>query len=131
MKRAFSPLAFILWLLIGVAFIFSVPISQFFNFDLVNFLRANRGALIIFIGAYVILFSLLTLSFKEEAGIWASRYKKWLQKRIPVWGRVANLPEDKLRIYLSPEFNSKIMVMMAYINIFLGVIFIIMGLLMN
>lgn len=130
MKKIFALLAFILWLLIGVAFIFGVPISQFFNFNLVNFLRANRGVLIIFIGAYVILFSLLILSFKEEAGIWASRYKKWLQKRIPVWG-VTNLAEDKMQIYLSPEFNSKIMVIMAYINIFLGVIFIIMGLLMN
>lgn len=69
------------------------------------------------------IFGFLLLLFCDTIGVWNATFRKWLAKKFPFWGKMAGLPEDKLRYYLSYEFGRKQAILTGIIFILLGFVF--------
>jgi len=119
MKDKLAKTVFILCVLVGLLFIFIIPLSKVFGIN-TEVLMEKRIFLLMFPAVYMSMISILMLIFRNEAGMWAANYRKKMADKYPVWKKMAGLPEEKLQYYFSVEFNRKIIVVSAIIMIIIS-----------
>jgi len=128
MKDKTALTSFIVCGVFVLVFLFILPISSLMGFDIKSLMTRYPALSFAVPGGLMILFSVLLLIFRTEAGNYSANYRKKLAEKHPGWKKMAGLPEEKLEYYFSLEFNRKMIVVAAYINLVVGLILIIVGL---
>ncbi len=127
MKNRNAIIAFIICALFILIFIFILPISALFGFDVIVAIKEYPIFGFVVPGGLMILFGILLLIFKDEAGRRSVKYRQAIADKYPAWKRMAGLPEEQVKYYFSFEFNRKMIVAAAWINFALGLALIIIG----
>lgn len=127
MKGKSVIVAFIICAFLALVFIFMLPISALFGFDITAAVKKYPVIGFAVPGALMLLFSLLLLIFRDEAAMWSAKYRQGIADKYPAWKKMSGLPEDKVKYYFSFEFNRKMVVVAAWINLAVGLILIITG----
>lgn len=131
MKNKFAMIIFIIFIFLVLIFVFFLPVSALFGFDVSDVIK--KKPLLIFFsgGGLLILFGVLLLIFQKEAGMWSAKYRQGVADKYPAWKKMSGLSEDRVRHYFSYDFNRKIVVTAAWINLVIGFVFVVIAALLR
>lgn len=131
MKDRSAIVAFIICALFVLIFIFILPVSALFGLDITVVIKNYPILGVAAPGGLMILFGILLLVFKNEAGMWSAKFRQGIADKYPAWKRMAGLPEDKIAYYFSFEFNRKLVVVAAWINLAVGLVLVVIAMMIS
>ncbi|MFH1692414.1 MAG: hypothetical protein ABIC68_07645 [Candidatus Omnitrophota bacterium] len=124
MKKKSAVIALIIFLVLVLAFVLFLPVSALFGLDVALVIRKNPLFGFFAGGGLLIVFGLLLLIFQNEAGMWSAEYRQGIADKYPAWKKMSGLTEEKVRYYFSFEFNRRMVVVGAWINLVIGLVLI-------